>query len=171
MNKKIILVGKSASGKDFLSSYLEQKGMIKSISYTTRPKRYNETNTKEYYFIENNEFNKLIKENFFYEFETFNGWYYGSSNNDFNKCNLFIKTRTGLSKLTKKMRSECVVVYLNIDAETRRKRLELRNSDADSIDRRMLADDNDFLHFTDYDLMITESKYNVIELFDKIKNM
>lgn len=171
MNKKIILVGKSASGKDFLSSYLEVKGFIKSVSYTTRPKRYNETNNKEYYFVDNVRFEQLIKEDFFFEYESFNGWYYGSAKEDFDKCNLFIKTRSGLSKLPKKVRSQCIVIYLDIDSNIRRERLMKRNSNADSIERRMMADENDFLNFTDYDVRLTDANYNISELFEKIKNL
>jgi len=35
-----------------------------SISYTTRPKRKNEKNEKDYFFVNREKFNKLVKKNF-----------------------------------------------------------------------------------------------------------
>jgi guanylate kinase len=46
------------------------------------------------------------------------------------------------------------VIYLNPPAELRRQRLSAR-SDADTVDRRISADERDFSAFSEYDIMIT----------------
>ena len=53
MNKSLIFViGKTSSGKDTIVNYIAEKYGIKPIvSYTTRPKRENETNGVEHEFI------------------------------------------------------------------------------------------------------------------------
>ena len=52
--KKIILVGKAASGKDYFKDYLTSKGLKPNISQTTRPMREGETEGKTYYYISEN---------------------------------------------------------------------------------------------------------------------
>ena len=48
---KIILVGKAASGKDHMRKILQGRGFTYGVSYTTRPKRPNEIDGEDYYFI------------------------------------------------------------------------------------------------------------------------
>ena len=52
----------------------------------------------------------------------------------------------------------CFIIYLNPDWEIRRKRLSERN-DADSAERRLIADDGDFFEFIDYDVMIKNEDF------------
>ena len=70
----------SGAGKTTLCKYLREViPEIKwSISYTTREKRDMETNGIDYYFISKKEFNKLIKQNFFAEWENVHGNLYGT---------------------------------------------------------------------------------------------
>ena len=58
----IILSSPSGAGKTTLVNLLsEQDNFEVSISHTTRQPRANETQNKDYYFVDNNEFNRLIK--------------------------------------------------------------------------------------------------------------
>jgi hypothetical protein len=70
-------------------------------------------------------------------------------------------TPGGIAKLGKKDREESTIVYLNIDEETRRKRLEGRR-DADDVKRRLEADFADFANFTDYDCEIKDPNFTDI---------
>lgn len=143
-NKKVILVGKGGAGKDFLASHLVSTGYTKDISYTTRPPREGEVNGVDYHFVEKSYFRNLMYDNFFYETAKFNGWYYGTTRESWGKADLFIMTPTGVSEITKKDKSKCVIVYLDIDEGTRRERLGKRVSPPDSIEHRLKADEEDF---------------------------
>lgn len=59
----LIIVGPSGVGKTTLiNALLKEIPLLKRIvSYTTRPKRKNEINGKDYYFISEKELNKLMK--------------------------------------------------------------------------------------------------------------
>jgi hypothetical protein len=48
---------------------------------------------------------------------------------------------------------------LDIDSETRLERLKYRDMPGDSDKRRIIADDEDFKDFTDFDLRITNSNF------------
>lgn len=61
MKKLICIVGKTRSGKDQISKILKQKKNINQIvSYTTRPKRPEETDDVEHHFISNTEANMML---------------------------------------------------------------------------------------------------------------
>ena len=77
----LIFSAPSGAGKSTLVNYLlnQRDDMELSISATTRPPRGSEVNGKEYYFITNEEFEKLIKEDAFIEYENvYTGTYYGT---------------------------------------------------------------------------------------------
>ena len=164
--EKIILVGPAASGKDYVCKYLKDKGLRKSITYTTRPCRDKEEDDKDYHFIDDKQFNQMINENKFYEWDNFIGWFYGSSSEDFVNSQLFIKTPKGVSRLDSEDRKKCFIVYLDIPEDIIRERLNGRNDSNDSNERRIMSDKEDFKDFTDYDLRITDPTFDIEMIYD-----
>jgi guanylate kinase len=60
--KLICIIGRTGSGKDTVREYMERKKGLKSVvSYTTRPKRANETDGVEHHFISKEEFDDIMK--------------------------------------------------------------------------------------------------------------
>ena len=158
MNKRIILVGKAASGKDYFRDFLTICGLKISISHTTRPMREGEANGVDYHFISEYKFNSMIVEDEFFENKTFNGWQYGTANAEIMGAEVFIFTPSGIRSLPNTFLDESYIVYFNIDEEYRLARL-LQRSDVDSIARRLKADEIDFLGFDEFDLEITNPKF------------
>ena len=66
---KIILVGKAASGKDFLKRKMQKKGFRAGVSHTTRPARANEVNGEDYHFVDKAKFNEMIVQDKFIEYK------------------------------------------------------------------------------------------------------
>ena len=159
MKKRLIIVGKGGSGKDHLRKILVERGFKYCISHTTRPIREGESDGKDYWFIQSHQLPSMAED--FYEAVYFNNWFYGTSLKEFYSSNLFIMTPKGISKLKPEDREESIVVYLNIDEETRKKRLEERR-DADDVTRRLEADFQDFHNFTDFDYEIKDSNFTDI---------
>jgi len=166
--KRLIFVGKAASGKDHARKVVEAAGAKYAVSYTTRPPREGEVNAKDYFFLDPAEFEHMINKDQMYEYVEFNGWYYGTTNKQMDECNAFIMTPLGLSHLTPEDRKESFVVYFNIDELIRRERMEMRQGNADSVERRIIADEEDFSLYTNYDLVISDPNYTdetIIALF------
>jgi guanylate kinase len=67
--------GKTTIVKKMLKLYPE---IIFSVSATTRPKRENETDGVEYFFISEDEFKRRVDKNEFVEWEKFYDYYYGT---------------------------------------------------------------------------------------------
>jgi guanylate kinase len=67
--------GKTSVIKQILKDFPD---IVFSVSVTTRPKRANEVNGKDYFFVSDAEFEKRIKNNEFIEWERFYDYYYGT---------------------------------------------------------------------------------------------
>jgi guanylate kinase len=168
--KRIIVAGKGGSGKDHLVKLLKDRGFIYSVSHTSRPPREGEIDGLDYYFVSYDEANEMSISGKFYECVIFNNWFYGTSLDEFYRANLFIMTPSGIGKLKPEDREQSLVVYIDIDRETRRSRLSNRR-DSDNAERRIKADDIDFSDFCDYDIRIEDPNFSIDEVLEKIKNI
>ncbi len=86
-NKLIIISSPSGAGKTTLCKLLikKMKNINLSISYTSRSKRLNEVDGKDYYFVSKKKFENLKEKNFFIETaKNFNNLY-GSPYKNINK--------------------------------------------------------------------------------------
>lgn len=172
VKKKIILVGAGGSGKDYMAQYLVNRGFKRNIAYTTRPSREGEVDGEDYYFIMTDDFEGRIQENYWHEYNMFipeKKWYYGSSRKQYEECDVFLKEPRGVSLLSEEEREECIVVYINIDEDIRRKRMSGRKKNYDDVERRINADRIDFENFTDYDIEITDENFSCPDILKKIE--
>ena len=161
MHKRIVVCGKAASGKNFIVQKFQKKGYTHGISYTTRPPRIlpvKEEDGIDYFFISSNEFDSMIESNSLYEYVSFNNWRYGTSNTQFYSNDIFIMTPCGVSKITPEDREKTIIIFVDIPYKIRRERL-MKRSDADNVERRLEADEQDFENFTDFDIKITNSDF------------
>ena len=156
---RIILVGKAASGKDHLRKRFENRGFKYAVSYTTRPPRPGEVEGVDYIFISEEKFAEMIEKDEWYEWVSFNGWKYGTSRKQFEEDDLFIMTPGGIAHVSADDRRKSFIIYLDVDQEKRRKRIEQRIMPGDSVERRIIADEEDFKDFTNYDIRITNDDF------------
>jgi guanylate kinase len=173
--EKLILLGGSGSGKDFLMRKLVEKGLKPCIKCTTRPIRKNEKHGVNYNFIKEDYFKKLLEENKFLTYQSFEvtpensepkTWYYGITLEEFMEKQVLIMTPGELLTLPKELRKDCFVVYLNIDRDIRESRLHRREDKNDSIKRRLDADELDFSIDIDYDLSLTDPDFTADDVYD-----
>jgi guanylate kinase len=169
-SEKLIIVGPSGSGKDFLRRALIRKSLRYEPKITTRPIRNHEVDGVDYNFVSEEKFLELKNNDLIKVEQSFkigeSVWYYGITTDNFEKNQLFIMTPDEISQLTDKDLSECFVVYLDIDIEIRRVRLKKRNDNNDSIERRLMADLEDFKNYDYYDLKITDPDFTANDIYD-----
>ena len=151
----IIFSGPSGVGKStIINELLNHISLYFSISHTTRKKRNNEINGKDYYFISLNEFNKLIEENYFIEYEKYGIDYYGTSKeqliND-HKITVLDLEVNGASKLLDE-NEDFIGIFIDIDDNELIKRLKDRGHDNEFIEKRMelAADQRNKINQFDY---------------------
>lgn len=165
--RRIIIAGKGGSGKDYLVKLLKEKELIYSVSHTSRPPREGEFNGVDYYFVTYEQALNMANAGDFYEYVEFNGWFYGTSLDEFYRANLFIMTPSGIEKLKPEDREKSLIIFIDIDEGILRERLALRN-DSDKAERRINADREDFKNFSDFDCIITNQNFTLDEVLEKI---
>ena len=154
-NKKLIVfVGASASGKDTALTYLIVNHDFRPIvSHTTRPKREGEREGREYHFVTNKEFKKLIKSKEIIEYRSYETlvnnkkakWYYGTSKNEFKpyKKLVCVVDLDGLKSLGEYLgRENLIAIYIKSDSQIRKHRAEKRGSFDEYEWERRIKDDN-----------------------------
>ena len=90
---------------------------------------------------------------------------------DFLKKQVFIMTPSGLAKVKREDRLESIVVYIDIAEDIRTARLSTRR-DADTVERRLKTDQNQFKDYTDWDFCIRDPQFSediILNIAKKIK--
>ena len=171
LNKIIIISSPSGAGKTTICKELLKisKDINLSISYTTRQKRVNEKDGKDYYFVTNKEFNNLKKNQFFIETAKVFNHYYGSPYkniiNSFkkNKNILFDIDWQGANKLRKKYSKEDIIDFFILPPNKKelRKRLNKRGRDnKKEIQMRLSLALSEISHHNDYKYVLINDKLN-----------
>ena len=147
----VLLVGKSASGKDTYLHEFTKVGYKPIISYTTRPIRDGEEDGVDYNFVSEEEFNSLIEENKILEYRSYNTlyegkpeiWYYGSPKINAQQNYVGVVDVDGANTYIEKYGEENItVIYIYVSDEVRTERAKLRGSFDETEWNRRLADDN-----------------------------
>ncbi|MDO9182571.1 MAG: guanylate kinase [Bacteriovorax sp.] len=88
IGKLIVIVAPSGTGKSTMIKRLkiDFPSIVESVSYTTRPMRPGEVDTKSYFFITKEEFTVMRANNEFLEWAEVHGNFYGTSKNFVEKC-------------------------------------------------------------------------------------
>ena len=145
----IILCGKTASGKNSIMKELINLGMEQVVTYTTRPMRDGEENGKDYWFIPEVHFKKLIEEGFFLETTSYNvangqTWYYGTPIDGLTDSKAIIMNPDGAKVIKQHPELNPIVFYINVEDDVQMDRLVKRGDNVLEINRRIQADNDDF---------------------------
>ena len=168
-NKIIIISSPSGAGKTTICKYLLKRinNINLSISYTTRPIRKNEKNGKDYYFINNEKFHKLINRNFFLETAKVFNFYYGTPIDNirkgFKKNNhiLFDIDWQGAKKIRKKYNKSQIIDFFILPPNKKelKNRLQKRGRDnRKEIEKRLSLAVSEIKHYKEYKYVLINNK-------------
>tara|TARA_Y100000590_G_scaffold423666_1_gene529779 strand:+ start:419 stop:1039 length:621 start_codon:yes stop_codon:yes gene_type:complete len=169
-NKKIIFIisSPSGAGKTTICKKLIKKlnNIDLSVSYTTRSKRKNEINGKDYYFVNKEKFNQLNKNNFFIETAKVFNNFYGSPLNNINKSKnniLFDIDWQGAKKLRKKFDNNRIIDFFILPPSIKelKNRLIKRGRDNNKeINLRLSLALDEMVHYKDYKYILINENIN-----------
>ena len=175
----IILSSPSGAGKTTLVKKLSSiENFEISISYTTRIPRLNEVNGKDYYFINTEDFNELIKKNELLEYaEVFNNFYGSSKNKVIDNLKLgknvvFDIDWQGTKQIKEKnLNYKLISIFiLPPSKKTLINRLsERENNDEKIINQRMKKFEIDVKHWIDYDFVVINDDLETC--FNEVKDI
>ena len=175
----IILSSPSGAGKTTLVKMLSDLDNFEiSVSHTTRQPRPNEISNKDYFFIDENEFERLIKNEEFLEYAKVFNNLYGTSRTpvidklDKGKNVLFDIDWQGADQIKNKKLDYKLITFFILPPS----KVELfeRLSNRDMKDKliaeeRMKQFERDVLHWINYDYVVVND--NLDTCFSKIKNL
>ena len=175
----IILSSPSGAGKTTLVNLLSKKdNYVISISHTTRNPRPNEINNKHYYFVNDNEFKRLIKNEEFLEYAKVFNNYYGTTrtpvidNLNKGKNVLFDIDWQGADQIKNKKLDFKLISFFILppSKEVLFKRLSNRDmKDKLIAEERMKQFERDVLHWINYDYVIINDELE--KCYNKIYNL
>tara|TARA_B100000029_G_scaffold500601_1_gene572583 strand:+ start:1234 stop:1866 length:633 start_codon:yes stop_codon:yes gene_type:complete len=173
----LVISSPSGAGKTTLArKLLEQDNEIKlSISVTTRKPRNMEENNKDYIFIDENKFKKMVKNNEFLEFAKVFGNNYGTPRKPVEKRIkngkdvLFDIDWQGTQALRELEPKHLVSVFIlppsTIELE---KRLKSRGQDSpEEVKKRMAEANSEITHWAEYDYIIINN--DIESTLEKLK--
>ena len=158
MHSKIALVGPGAAGKDHLRLRYQERGFKFGVSCTTRPMRSGEIEGVDYNYYTDEEFDSIIQSGEMLESQEFNGWNYGITKAEFERCDIMILNAEAVDLLPQEYRDRIFVIYVDISREVRLARLKARK-DFDNPERRIAEDDKQFRNFSNFDCKITNEDF------------
>ena len=179
-NKLIIISSPSGAGKTTLCKLLikKMKNINLSISYTSRSKRLNEVNGKDYYFVSKKKFESLKEKNFFIETaKNFNNLY-GSPYKNINKSIknnqhiLFDIDWKGARKIRRNYNKENILDFFILPPSKSelKRRLKKRGRDNNKeINLRLSYAIDEMKHYNEYKyVLINDNVKNTVEDIIKI---
>ena len=175
----VILSSPSGAGKTTLVKLLSERDNFNiSISHTTRKPREKEVPNKDYFFVDKNEFESLIKDEEFLEYaKVFNNLYGTTRSPVINKLNdgknvIFDIDWQGADQIkNKKLRYKLITFFLLPPSkEVLFNRLSNRDmKDKVIVDQRMKEFERDVLHWINYDYVVINDELE--KCYEKIKSL
>ena len=159
----VILSSPSGAGKTTLVKKISLANNFQiSISHTTRPPRTNEINGEDYFFVNKNKFEVLIKKKEFLEYAKVFKNYYGSSkqavikNLDNGKNVIFDIDWQGSEQIKKKKLNYKLITFFILPPSRKVlfERLSNRDMKDKNIVERMKQFDQDILRWKNYDFVV-----------------
>ena len=175
----IVLSSPSGAGKTTLVNMLSSLDNFEiSISHTTRQPRPSETPNKDYFFVNEDEFKRLIKNEEFLEYAKVFNNFYGTTRTpvidklDKGKNVLFDIDWQGADQIKNKKLDYKLITFFILPPS--KKELFERLSNRDMKDKliaeeRMKQFERDVLHWINYDYVVVND--NLEKCFSKIKNL
>ena len=174
-----VLSSPSGVGKTTLTKKLAESNssFVTSISHTTRKPRLNEINGKDYYFINEIEFDSLVKNNKFFEHAKIFGNYYGTLKEpvlkflSLGKDVLFDIDWQGTQQL-KKIKHLSIITFFILPPNIqvlKNRLLNRHKGQEDVIKQRMNKFNDEISHWNEYNYVVVNDDLEVC--YRKILNI
>mgnify|MGYP001158849237 FL=1 len=175
----VVLSSPSGAGKTTLVNLLSKKNnYYVSISHTTRKPRSNETNGKDYFFVKDDEFKRLINNDEFLEYAKVFNNFYGTTRTpviqglEKNQNIIFDIDWQGADQIKNKKLNYKLITFFILPPSKKILFERLSNRDMKDkliADERMKQFDRDVLHWINYDYVVINKDLD--NCYSKIFNL
>ena len=167
--KLFVISGPSGTGKSTLIKDVLERldNFEKSISGTTRPKRENEKDGRQYFFMTEEVFEDMVKKDMFLEWARYNGHLYGTPKKFVNSkildgVNIILEIEVqGARQIMEKFKDNYSIFITTSSIAELKERLEKRGTDsAEDIKERVKISLEESGYKKYYNCIIVNSNYN-----------
>lgn len=162
--KAFVISGPSGVGKDTIVNEVIGRipELMLSISHTTRPKRPGEVDGKDYFFVDRENFEKMLKDEFLEHAEV-HGHLYGTSIENLKRADkegkhlVLVIDVQGARQVKKKLDNVVSIFIMPPSLDELRKRLKERN-DTPNIENRLKKAEEELRASREYDFVVVNDK-------------
>ena len=174
-----VLSSPSGAGKTTLTKLLsENNNYLISVSHTTRKPRINETEAKDYFFVNEDQFKSLVKNNEFLEYaKVFNNFYGTSKSPVINSLEkgrnvIFDIDWQGTQQIKERKLKYKLITFFILPPSKKVLFERLSNRDMKNkliVEERMRQFNKDLFHWIDYDYVVIND--NLENCYNEVNNL
>ena len=174
-----VLSSPSGAGKTTLTKLLsENNNYLISVSHTTRKPRINEVEAKDYFFVNEDQFKSLVKNNEFLEYaKVFNNFYGTSKSPVINSLEkgrnvIFDIDWQGTQQIKERKLKYKLITFFILPPSKKVLFERLSNRDMKNkliVEERMRQFNKDVLHWIDYDYVVIND--NLENCYNEVNNL
>jgi guanylate kinase len=174
----IVISGPSGVGKDTVVQRMKERGMPFHfvVTATTRPRRANEIDGKDYFFVSKEEFARMINEDELIEHAIVYGDYKGIPKQQVREAlasgkDVIMRLDVQGAETIRKLLPDALLIFITTDSEEELvRRLELRKTEtADSLAIRIATARKELNRIDAFDYVIVNRDFQLDETVDVIR--
>ncbi len=167
--KLFIVSGPSGSGKSSLIDDIvnESDNFVRSISFTTRPKRKDESSGKQYHFVSKDEFKEIIEKDMLLEWADYAGCLYGTPKKfvteklSEGKNVILVIEVQGAMQVMRKIKDAYLIFITTSSFKELEERIKKRRADSpEEMNKRLEIAKGELDYKKYYDCIIVNDNYN-----------
>jgi guanylate kinase len=176
----IVLSGPSGAGKDTVMQRMKERGLPFHfvVTATTRPRRDNEVHGRDYFFISNDEFARMIEEDELIEYAIVYGDYKGipkeqvraalSSGND-----VVMRIDVQGAETVRKLAPEALLIFITSEneEELERRLRDRKTETTDSLALRIATARKEHQRIESFDYVVINRDFHLDETVDAIRSI
>ncbi|MGD9153308.1 MAG: guanylate kinase [Gammaproteobacteria bacterium] len=164
-----IISAASGTGKTSLVNALVRsfKSLEVSVSYTTRPKRSSEKEGKDYHFVTQQQFDRMIADGEFLEYATVFGKHYGTSKTEVQKkldqgIDIILEIDWQGARQARKNIANVISIFIlpPSKAELKRRIIGRNQDEIVVINQRLKAASHEISHYYEYNYLVVNDKFD-----------
>ena len=173
MKNLLCIIGRTASGKDTVAKYLRnERGLKQVVSYTNRPKRDDETDGVEHYFVSDEQFKQIMKEDEIAAYTKIEdkktgvkGYEYCATVGEVLNSDVYVIDPNGIESLKEEFKNididiNFIYIYIFCDKDEREERVKASNRGSGALAAFKERDDNEDAQFSLYERKHLGSREN-----------
>jgi guanylate kinase len=174
----IVISGPSGAGKDTILQRMKERELPFHfvVTATTRPRRENEIDGRDYFFVSKDEFARMIDEDELIEYAIVYGDYKGIPKQQVRDAlasgkDVIMRIDVQGAETVRKLAPEAVLIFITVDSEEEllNRLRERKTETADALKLRMATARKELQRVSDFDYVVLNRDFHLDDTVDTIR--